>query len=687
MHKTTESSMLPINEKTSRYHPLSLLYVDDEPVLLDLGKRFLERSSEFTVSTFPSAKEALNALYLQKFDAIVSDYEMPEINGITFLKIVRTKFGSIPFILFTGRGREEVVIEAINNGANYYLQKGGDPVSQFAELAHKIRQAVKIRETEEQVIESQKTLSDIINFLPDPIIVKDKAGKILAWNRANERTTGVSARDILGKDNFEYALVPYGKRRPLLLDLIDEPDETILTYYHNIRRTGDIITAESDSIQLQGKPFTPLVTACHLYNHSGEQTGSIEVIHDISDLKKVQQDLRKSEEHYRSIVNTHTDLILRFTPDMQMTFMNESCRSFLVSLMKFDDLALMNAYQVCSTFFPHYPDILSTLTFLHPVLEVEHRIDTPDNAQYWFFFSISALFDQTDLLYEYQMVARDITRCKEAERAVMEHEFTLRSFLEVSSDSIIIIDENGRIIEWNAQSERLIGLTKETVLNLPFENIYPMLHPALTQEHRIFDLVNQIRTSLITGDPMSGPPCVCELCTHTGRSITLQQVFFPMKAEKGFRVGLISQNITDRKKIDDEREGEDARLIQLTAHSSDLIGIFDTDMRLRYVSPLINEFLGYHPDEVIGKSIDFASHSVFSPSGARLFQAIELLKEGKPLERWGLVIQKKGGDLISVDLYATPIIRDERFSGAYVLVRMPMERNHLGIISSGQLPV
>ena len=48
----------------------------------------------------------------------------------------------IPFILFTGRGREEVVIEAINNGVDFYLQKGGDPKAQFAELGHKIKKAV-----------------------------------------------------------------------------------------------------------------------------------------------------------------------------------------------------------------------------------------------------------------------------------------------------------------------------------------------------------------------------------------------------------------------------------------------------------------------------------------------------------------------------------------------------------------
>jgi PAS domain S-box-containing protein len=72
-------------------------------------------------------------------------------DGIQFLVEVRTHFGLIPFILFTGRGREEVVIQAINNGANFYLQKGGDPTSQFAELRHKILAAVEHRRADTQV--------------------------------------------------------------------------------------------------------------------------------------------------------------------------------------------------------------------------------------------------------------------------------------------------------------------------------------------------------------------------------------------------------------------------------------------------------------------------------------------------------------------------------------------------------
>ena len=130
---------------------IRVLYVDDEPSLLELGKLFLEDTGRFTVETSASAQESLDSPDLLSYDVIVSDYQMPGMNGIAFLKEVRKRSAGLPFILFTGRGREEVVIEAINNGADFYLQKGGNPEAQFAELAHKIRQAVSRRKSEREI--------------------------------------------------------------------------------------------------------------------------------------------------------------------------------------------------------------------------------------------------------------------------------------------------------------------------------------------------------------------------------------------------------------------------------------------------------------------------------------------------------------------------------------------------------
>ena len=93
-----------------------ILYVDDELALLDVGKRFLEQSGKFNVDIITSAQEALTLLNSANYDAIIADYQMPDMDGIEFLKKVRSSGNIIPFILFTGRGREEVVIQALNEG-------------------------------------------------------------------------------------------------------------------------------------------------------------------------------------------------------------------------------------------------------------------------------------------------------------------------------------------------------------------------------------------------------------------------------------------------------------------------------------------------------------------------------------------------------------------------------------------
>jgi PAS domain S-box-containing protein len=148
------------------YH---ILYVDDDLALLEVSKIFLEHSGQFSVDTIASASAAFTLLDSHVYDAIVSDYQMPEMDGIEFLRNVRVSGNTIPFILFTGRGREEVVIQALNEGANFYLQKGGDPKSQFVELSHKIMSAIEHnRDTEK--IQSLNRLYSVISAIDRAIV-------------------------------------------------------------------------------------------------------------------------------------------------------------------------------------------------------------------------------------------------------------------------------------------------------------------------------------------------------------------------------------------------------------------------------------------------------------------------------------------------------------------------------------
>jgi len=104
-------------------------------------KKYLERRPDISVSVASSVENTLKLIEATSFDVIISDYQMPGTDGIGFLKILKEKGCAVPFILFTGRGREEVMTEAFDCGAMFFLQKGGNPRSRFTELEFKIREA------------------------------------------------------------------------------------------------------------------------------------------------------------------------------------------------------------------------------------------------------------------------------------------------------------------------------------------------------------------------------------------------------------------------------------------------------------------------------------------------------------------------------------------------------------------
>lgn len=142
----------PIKQYTSTDQDrIRVLHVDDEPAFLELTASVLEQlSDEFLIMSETRVEDGIDRLVEESVDCIVSDYQMPRTTGLAFLEAVRDHHPQLPFILFTGRGSEEIASEAIANGVTEYLQKTTG-TTQYKVLANRIRNAVNQYRTEQEL--------------------------------------------------------------------------------------------------------------------------------------------------------------------------------------------------------------------------------------------------------------------------------------------------------------------------------------------------------------------------------------------------------------------------------------------------------------------------------------------------------------------------------------------------------
>ena len=292
--------------------PISLLCVDDDVNVLDVLKKYFETKPDFSVFTCTTPSEALELISQHQFDAIISDYSMPEMDGITFLKKIRAQNNSTLFIIFTGRHLAQIAIETLNYGGNYYVQKGVDFLSDIRKVEEFIRTAIYNRrlthptpvsdmryrslieqqpgqgrdlshvgkldeilphrsfetkaESTQQVVSPPvpgetamaelATLADSIDQVQYPIFAVDKQGVVIAWNHAIAELTGIDARTIIGQGNYAYAFPIYGEPRPMLIDAILKAaaGQDVETF-PGITRDGDTYNGEVEHVTIQGKPM------------------------------------------------------------------------------------------------------------------------------------------------------------------------------------------------------------------------------------------------------------------------------------------------------------------------------------------------------------------------------------------------------------------------------------------------
>ena len=263
---------------------LSVLVIDDQKSLLEVISPLLERYGNMHVKTAFSAKEALGLVMNNTFDAMIVDYDLPEINGIDFLKIIRAKGLTTPIIIFTGVGREYAAIEALNNGADFFLKKGEDVQSQLLEMVQMIRQAVDRRTIGRGPGTTQTILSDAINFFHEAAYVIDREGTVIAWNEGMAALTGISQENMLGKGDWEYSIPLFGHRAPMLSDLIFQDDASLLENNYSVIEKGKgSVTAWTKATPEEGRQTVLWMKSTALYDSKGAFIGVIGKVRDMTE--------------------------------------------------------------------------------------------------------------------------------------------------------------------------------------------------------------------------------------------------------------------------------------------------------------------------------------------------------------------------------------------------------------------
>ena len=257
---------------------ISVLCVDDEEELCAISSVFLTRKG-FSVTTCQSGKEALDLLSKTSFDVIVSDYQMPVMNGIELLSEVRKRYGEMPFVLFTGKINDDVVIRAIEQNADYYIRKDYDPPAVFADLAFTIEKAFDRYKIEKNLHDSEEKYRFLVTHALEPILIVDLQGTLIFANNAAGKMIEVKdITDILGRNVMEF--------------ISPESREEVLRDFSEVAGGHDSYVAEYEALTAPGRPIT-LESIGKLIQYENKPAILLS-LRDITDRKQIEKSLRKA---------------------------------------------------------------------------------------------------------------------------------------------------------------------------------------------------------------------------------------------------------------------------------------------------------------------------------------------------------------------------------------------------------
>ena len=327
------------------------------------------------------------------------------------------------------------------------------------------------KQAEESLRESERRMTDIIDFLPDATFAIDRDGKVLAWNRAMAEMTGRTKEEMLGQGHHAYAVPFYGSSRPILIDLVFKDCREIESQYRYVTRRNDFLYAEVHAPLLhkhQGAYLWGI--AAPLYDEKGQVVGAIESIRDITDRRQAENALREALEKRKEMefIISHSPVTLwlwKASPDWPVEYVSENVAMFGYSPEDF------TSGRVLFSSIIHTEDVARvgaeveqhTKEDRHEFTQ-EYRLVTKSGEVRWVDDRTWIRRDSNGQISHYQGIIVDITDRKKTDEALKESEVRYRTFINSTTDMAYVKDDNFKHLIANQALLDFFGKTEKEVI-------------------------------------------------------------------------------------------------------------------------------------------------------------------------------------------------------------------------------
>ncbi len=456
---------------------IKLLIVDDDrDLLLLVEKHLVRRHPELHIVAVESAQDALQLIEETVFDAIVCDYYLGpnEMNGLELLEWLRGSGNIAPFVMFTGQGREEVAIRALNLGADFYLKKGEmDFQDLFTELIHHIKRAVSTRRVEEALRRSETRFRAIFQKAPIGVAQVEPDGMIADANQSLIDMLGYSKDELKAMNLSSMMVSPKdGENDGSVTEMIGGTLETSRMERCFLAKNGDEVCAHV-SVSLVKGPDGLIQFAIFMIEDVRQQIASEEA------LKRAESELIASEQQYRHTLDSLGDRIHVVDKDLCIQLLNPSLEKWIEELGMDTKIIGKNLFDV----FPFLSGKVENE--YNQVFESGETLTTTE----------SNLIDGNLIITETQKVPiiseddtiqvvtiiRDITESTNIEKDLRFTQFAI----DRTSDAAFWMGEDAKFIYVNEATCRSLGYTREELLTMTVHDIDPLFTREIWPEHWI----------------------------------------------------------------------------------------------------------------------------------------------------------------------------------------------------------